>query len=173
MDANLARQILTARASLSSMPDDVFDIYLVPLIKRHGWPFDVSGFPLDIAEARRWFQMLDHQSVKTISQLSWERCEIPFPLARFHPRSHQVVTMIIEHHTGVCFHAGIADVADTRNKLVRARNYIARTGQMPVPVILQRDPLGLRVLDGNHRLAAMASLPNAESGIIDAWIGSL
>lgn len=165
--------VTVAKALLANMPDDVFKIYIAPLIESHGWPFDSSGLPLNIVEARRWHQMFDLQSVQTIRQLSWERRKIPFVLARFHPRSHQVVTMIVEHHTGVSFHAGIANVADTRNKLVRARNYIARTGQMPVPVILQRDQRGLRILDGNHRLAAMATVGNANGRIIDCWLGSL
>jgi len=38
------------------------------------------------------------------------------------------------------------------------------TGRMPVPVILIQDWNGLRILDGNHRLAAIPSFANAESG---------
>lgn len=165
MNAQIARQFL------ANMPHDVFNSYIAPRIKDYGWPFDRNGFSVNRVEARRWFQMFDLQSVQKIRQLYWERREIPFPQAVFHPRSYQVVNMIIEHHGGIAYHAGIAKVADTRNKFFRARDYIARTGRMPVPVILQTDALGLRILDGNHRLAAMASSNNASDGIIDAWIG--
>lgn len=163
-----------ARSLLPDMPDEVFDIYIEPLIQAHGWPFTFLEEVPTSPEASRWFQMFDRQSLKTISDLSWERHTTRFSFTAFHPRSQDVITAIIEHHSNIRFHAAIANVADTRNKFLRARDYIARTGTMPVPVILQQDPLGLglRILDGNHRLAAMASFPNAEAGIVDCWIGS-
>ena len=154
------------------MPDEVFAIYIEPLIQTHGWPSaSLEAMPMS-SEALRWFQMFDRQSIQTISQLSWKRHTARFSFTAFHPRSQQVIAAIIEHHSGG-FHAAIANVADTRAKFFRARDYIARTGRMPVPVVLQQDPMGLRILDGNHRLAAMASFPNSGDGIVDCWIGSL
>jgi hypothetical protein len=161
----------TARTFLSKMPGEVFDIYVAPLIESHGWPFDSEGISTDALEARRWYQMFDLQSVQTIGDLSWKRQWFPFSLNLFFPRSKQIVEAIIEHHAGIYFHAGIANVADTKTKFFRAREYIAGTGRMPVPVILQYDMFGLRVLDGNHRVAAMASFPNTSECVVDCWIG--
>jgi len=163
-----------ARALFPNMPDGVFNIYIASLIERgEEWPFE----SLDQASSpwvRRWEQNFDHQSIKTISQLSWERHKIRFPFGLFSPRSQGIITALIQHHTGVEFYTAITKIADSRNKFFRARDYIARTGQMPVPVILQRDPpLGIRILDGNHRLAAMASFPNANECVVDCWVGGL
>jgi len=170
MNPQLSIQKLAARKLLASMPDDVFNIYITPLIEAHGWPFHVNGSVLNPPEVRRWFQMFDHQFVQAISQLTWERRKIPFALARFHPRSYEVVAALINLHVfGV--NTFVAPIANTREKFFSARAYIAETGTMPVPVILQHDLLGLRILDGNHRLAAMASFSNANDGIIDCWLG--
>ena len=161
-----------AREFFASMPGEVFNIYIAPLIEGHGWPFDSTGQASNLFEARRWFQMFDRQRVETIRQLSWEKNRFSFDFTLFHPRSKQVIAAIIEHHLGIRSHTAIANVADTRDKFFRARDYIARTGLMPVPVILQYDVTGtLRILDGNHRLAAMASFHNSEGGTVDAWIG--
>ena len=156
------------------MPVEVFKIYIAPLIEAHGWPFDSEGLPLNRAEALRWFQMFDHQSVETISQLSWERTRFSFDFTLFHPTAQNLMKALTEHHLGIAFYASLVHVADSRDKFFNARDYIARTGGMPVPVVLMFDPMGgLRILDGNHRLAGMASFHNASSGIVDAWVGAL
>ena len=80
---------------------------------------------------------------------------------------------LIEHHSGIAFYANLTNVANSRDKFFGARDYIAHTGRMPVPVVLQNDMPGFRILDGNHRLAAMASFTNANAGMVDAWIGTL
>lgn len=163
MDAQVARSLLT------NMPDEVFDIYIKPLIQAHGWPFSSLDEP-PTPETLRWFQMFDHQSVQTISQLTWERYVAGFVFSAFHPRAQQVIVALIKWHVGGV-NTFVTNIADSRVKFFSARAYIEKTGTVPVPVILQRDPLGLRILDGNHRLAAMASFPNAEAGIVDCWLG--
>lgn len=172
MNPKLSLQLHAARTLLSSMPDDVFNIYIAPLIESHGWPFNIHGAIIDPVEAKRWHQMFDLQSVEAIRQLSWERHALSFSLGLFHPRSQRVITMLIEHHGNYAFHAGIANVANSRIKLFRARDYIARTGQLPAPVILQNDWEGLRILDGNHRIAALVTFGDDTNGApLDAWIG--
>jgi hypothetical protein len=153
------------------MPEEVFNIYIEPLIQWHGWPFSSLDEPTT-PETMRWVQMFDRQSIKTISQLSWERHKIPFVFGLFYPRSQDIIAALIKWHIGGV-NTFAANIADSRVKFFSARAYIEKTGAFPVPVILQRDPLGLRILDGNHRLAAMASFPNANQGIVDCWVGSL
>jgi hypothetical protein len=161
-----------ARKLLANMPDEVFAIYIEPLIQAHGWPFtSLEAMPTS-PEALRWFQMFDRQSLQTISQLSWEKYVAKFSFEAFHPRSQDIIAALVKWHIGGV-NTFAANIADSRVKFFSARSYIEKTGTFPVPVILQRDPLGLRILDGNHRLAAMASFPNSGDGIVDCWIGSL
>jgi hypothetical protein len=165
--------LMVARKLLANMPDDVFHIYIAPLIEAHGWPFDLSGNASNLAEARRWFLMFDRQRIETIRQLTWERESFPFSFGLFHPNAQNLMKALIDHHSGIAFYADLTNVTNSRDKFFSARDYIARTGQMPIPVVLQNDMPGLRILDGNHRLAAMASFTNANAGMVDAWIGTL
>jgi hypothetical protein len=162
--------VMGARELLPNMPDEVFSLYIEPLIQLYGWPYR----SIDSPGTKRWTQAFDHQGIKTISQLSWKRHEVPFPLALFHPDAHQVIALLINQHIrGIP--TATANVVNTKQKFFHARDYIARTGRMPKPVILMRDLFGgaLRILDGNHRLAAMSSVPNANDLVIDCWIGTL
>jgi hypothetical protein len=162
--------ILIARQLLANMPDEVFSLYIEPLIELHGWPFTSLDDPPSRANAL-WLQMFDHQSVKSISQLSWERHEIPFSFRSFHPVAQQVIAGLVNQHVGG-LNTPYANVLNTKARFASCRSYIAHTGRMPAPVILMQDWKGLRILDGNHRLAAMASFSSATAGIVDCWIGS-
>jgi hypothetical protein len=162
MNAQIARQLLT------NMPDEVFNLYIEPLIKLHGWPFH----SVDSPTFGLWFQMFDHHSLKTISELIWERQEITFSLRIFHRTSQDRIVGIVNTHVHG-MNTPFANVINAKARFDRCRTYIARTGRMPVPVVLMRDFGGLRILDGNHRLAAMASFSNSHIGIVDCWIGSL
>jgi len=159
-----------ARKLLANMPDEVFGIYIVPLIQLHGWPFE--SLDTQSPDTALWMLMFDNQSVKMINQLSWKRYEMPFSLAVFHPRAQRTIFGLLDEHI-----RGIptpyANVINTKARFRSCREFIARTGRMPVPVVLQQDPMGLRILDGNHRLAAMASFANSSNGIVDCWIGRL
>lgn len=162
MNTHIARQLL------SNMPDELFDLYMESLIQEHGFPFSSPDSPTNLP----WWQLFDCHSFKTICDLSWERHEIAFSLAVFHPLSQQQIQGLLQTHIlGV--KTVFADIPNTEARFRRARGYIASARRMPVPVVLMDSIGGLRILDGNHRLAAMASFADAESGIIDAWIGSL
>lgn len=158
----------TVRALLPNMPDELFSLYMEPLIQEHGWPSCSPDSPEDMP----WWQLFDCHPFKTICQLSWVRIEIPFSLEIFHPFSQQQIKGLLQVHL---FGARTiyADIPNTESRFRRARNYIAGKSRVPVPVVLMRDPKGLRILDGNHRLAAMASFANATSGIVDCWVGRL
>lgn len=155
-----------ARAMLRNMPDEVFRIYLEPLIRSNGWPF--RG--VDSPTFGVWRNYFDGHTLKKISQLTWKREKISFRFARFHPSSKDRIRWIIGAHI-YGLNTPCANVVNGRARFIRCQRYIASTARMPVPVILMRSYAGLRILDGNHRLAAMASLPNSSIGVIDCWIG--
>jgi len=160
--------VAIARAILTNMPNEVFDIYIQPLILSNGWPFRSLNSPT----LPPWLLYFDHHSIQTIGKLRWERHTMYFLLGLFHSSSQQRIVGIIDTHIrGLS--TPFANITNGRQRFFRPRAYIARTGRMPVPVILMQDFGGLRILDGNHRLAALASLRNANSIVVDCWIGSL
>ena len=161
--------IRRAKRLLSKMPDDLFALYMKPLIAEHGFPFYASDTPTHWP----WTQLFDCHSFKTICELSWQRNEIAFSLEAFHRFSQKQIKELLRVHV-FGEKTEYADIPNTEVRFWRARSYIAGTGRMPVPIVVMQDldGGGLRILDGNHRLAAMASLPNAAEGIVDCWIGT-
>lgn len=150
------------------MPDELFGQYMEPLIEEHGWPFSSPDSPTNMP----WWQLFDGLPFKTICQLTWARREISFSFELFHRYAQkQILGLLQTHILGI--NNIFSSIPNTEARFRRARDFIARTGRMPVPVVLIQDPEGLRILDGNHRLAAMSSFPNSSDGIIDCWIGSL
>jgi len=164
--------VVAARRLLANMPDEVFSLYIEPLIQLHGWPFDSLDTSYDTPEKRRWFYMFDGHRIQTISDLSWERDKMSFSLAGFHPTAQRTIFGLLDQHVrGIP--TAYADVINTKARFASCRAFIASTGRLPKPVILLEEWEGLRILDGNHRLAAMASLPHADQCVIDCWIGTL
>jgi hypothetical protein len=149
------------------MPDDLFVLYMEPLIKDYGWPFYSPDSPTNMP----WCKLFDGLPFKTICELSWERQEIPFSFATFHRYAQQQIMGLLRTHV-LGMQTEYADIPNTKARFSRARSYIGRTFRLPVPVVLISDVEGLRILDGNHRLAAMASFANADCGIIDCWVGT-
>ncbi len=162
MDTQVARELL------ANMPDELFGLYMEPLIKEYGWPFTSPESPTNMP----WWQLFDGLPFKTICQLSWERKEFPFSFGLFHRYARTQILGLISTHI-FCINNEYSSIPNTEARFRRTRDFIARTGRMPVPVVLIQDPGGLRILDGNHRLAAMASLSNSINGVVDGWIGSI
>jgi len=159
-----------ARRLLRNMPHDLFALYMEPLIAEHGFPFYSPQSPTNMP----WWQLFDCHDFRTICELSWERNEIPFSLAAFHRFSQaQIKGLLQTHILGV--ETVFTSIPNTQARFLRARGFIARMRRMPVPVVVIQDldSSGLRILDGNHRLAAMASFSDASECMVDCWIGTL
>jgi hypothetical protein len=162
--------ILRAKRLLAKMPDELFTLYMKPMIEEHGFPFYAPNTPTRMP----WKQLFDCHEFETICELSWERKEIAFSLTRFHPFSQKQIKGLFKTHI-LGIETVFTDIPNTEARFRRARSYIASTGRMPVPVVVMEDLSGggLRILDGNHLLAAMASFSHADKGMVDCWIGTL
>jgi hypothetical protein len=162
---------LRAKRLLPNMPDELFRSYMEPMIAEHGWPF----YSLDSPTTMPWWQLFDCYNLRTISELLWERREFQFSMDNFHRYARtQIAGLLAAHLSGV--NNEYSTIPNTKMRFHNARQYIADSGRMPLPIVLMKDTndlrlTELRILDGNHRLAAMASLPNAIDCIVDSWIG--
>jgi len=156
-----------ARQVFDKMPDEVFNTYIVPLIKFHGW----SATSKHSMVSDRWRRAFDNQRLKTIAELSWQRKELSFTETIFHPDSECRIGWLIAQHTRGA-NTPLANLADTKTRFIKCRQFIARTGRLPVPVILMRDYFSYRLLDGNHRIAALASLSPPPGFLFSVWVGS-
>ena len=158
-----------ARSMFPKMPQEVFDLWLRPLIELDGWPF--TSIYAD-TYGTVWFQYFVLEPIEMVAELSWERKMLPFSLRLFNPGSKTTIDWIISAHM-----SGIkTPVAELKNgkageSFFRSRKFIEDTGRVHTPVVVWEDLGDFQILDGNHRIAAAHSLGLDESFFLDTWIG--
>jgi len=173
-----------ARVLFPKMPDSVYEIWLAPLIEMGGWPFTC----LKQSTANTgWHRLLDGVSLESIAQRVWTREVIPCSFDAFNPTAIQTILGICAAHIPdwppiipklspdqVCnFLTMLRGLkgGQASASFQRSRSYAYAQGKLHTPAVLLQEPGGLKIMDGNHRLAAIFSLPMYETRCIDAWIG--
>ena len=155
-----------AKRVLNKMPNEVFDIYIAPIVRVYGWTFTNKHSPTSFST---WSGVFGKQSLETIANLDWKRREISLGGSLFHPRSQKLIGILY----GECVKgkARITNVANSQARFDRIRSFVKRTGRLPAPVILMKSYSGLLILDGHHRIAALLSL-RLSANLFSAWVGS-
>ncbi len=163
-----------AKKIMVKMPAEVFDGWLGSLIDEDGtrdeWPFKTAYAPTN---GTIWRQYLDGHTIKTISDLAWKREQIPGVSALFNPSARERIKWIIDAH----IHGRLTPVAKLKEgkageSFFRSREFIKRTGRLHTPPILIKQFQGYQIMDGNHRLAALFSIPNSFA-MLDCWVGHI
>ena len=160
-------EIARAKGMLPAMPDEVFDEWLAPLIKSDGWPFFTEfSIPTGV-----WSQYLDGHSIQSIKRLNWKRGQIIRNFYSFCQESRNIIRWIIDQH----LHGVATPVARIKNgkggeSFFRSREFIERTGRLYAPVILIKETFGYKVMDGNHRVAALFAV-RRNILAFDVWTG--
>ncbi len=142
-------------------------MYIAPLVEDYGWPFHSVHSSVF---GTQWDNFFDHHSLKDIADLRWTRQKTPFSSARFHPDSENRIRWIIGAHV-FGRRTPCAALKNGKARFLAFRKLTAKTGRLPAPAILMEDWLGFRILDGNHRISALASLPNSNALTLDYWLG--
>ena len=156
-----------ARSMFPNMPSVVFDIWLDPLIRADGWPF-ISEFAMPSGV---WAQYFDGHSIQSIKNLLWERLPVFPMLHSFCPESRNIIQWIIQQHIhGVSTPVARIKKGKGGQSFFRSRDFIERTGRLHTPVVLIKETFGYKIMDGNHRIAALFSLSRPIWNF-DAWIG--
>jgi hypothetical protein len=159
--------VALARSIFKNMPDEVFYMWIGPLIGEIGWPFlSVQDSNFNTA----WRLLFYGKSIQYIAKLSWERCEMPFASIRFEPFSEQRINGLIAGHVRGIDNR-LMDIKGGRGRFFKFRELIAVNGRVPAPALLMLNDKDYSILDGNHRIAALASLPNASELMLDCWVG--
>lgn len=155
---------------LPDLPEEVFKLWIEPLVAADGWPFhsDSFGKPWGV-----WSQYFVGEPVKTFNQLRWERQQIVLDFASFEPHSRNIIKWVIGAHV----HGQLTPVTQIKKgrgkeSFLISRKFIQRAGRVHTPVVLWKQSGGYKIMDGNHRVAACFSLKHPRGFILDAWIGS-
>jgi len=156
-----------AKAIFKNMPDEVFEIYIAPLIKDLGWPYNSAN---DFV-SRGWQEAFDNHQLNVIVELQWERGNTYFSSLKFHPTSAKRLDWILEAHIDGRV-TPCSNVRNGKQRLERNLAYIKRLRAMPSPVVFMNSHQGFRILDGNHRLAAALLVSRTIDTQIPYWLGS-
>jgi len=156
------------RTMLATMPTEVFDKFLKPLINSYGWPFRTI---LTSLVGTEWHRILHPLTLESLSQLKWIRHEFILKKESLCPSSLSDIGYVIENKTRNIWAFIGRDSQPCRDSLIWHEKFIAETGRFSAPVTITLNIDGLRILDGNHRIAALFTLGLVGTFKVDAWVG--
>ena len=158
-----------ARSMLNKIPDEVFDVWLSPVIKKHGFPFkDVN----DNTHKHILFGYFCCTSLELISDLDWQRfSDLTTKNICLKETSIMTIQSIITYYSTDKWTLGVGPIINSKERLLFQKRSMQRTGRIETPIIFRKTPHGLLVLDGSHRLAALFSTNNSDI-LFDAWVCS-
>jgi hypothetical protein len=168
-DSENINLIQKAKSMLPNMPDEVFNTWLVPIIRSHNaWPYLNVLSPHPDDQWRRYFGLFTFYD---ISNLLWDVMQLKFDWSCLDPLSNGVIEVLIENDVHNFDATGTFNVRDSKSRFFWHMEFIKRTGNIVAPVIGINTKDGLRVIDGNHRLAALTHLGFRGRINCDTWIG--
>ena len=159
-----------AKSMLPNMPNEVFDTWLLPIIRDHNaWPyFDIfSQHP-----SQQWSQYFGHFSLNDISNCTWHSHVFSFGMDTLDPSSNRTIKALIEDHVCNLETPIRLNVRDSKKRFFGLVEFVKRTGNIPEPIIGLNTEEGLCVLDGNHRLAALTYLGLRGQIQCTTWVGA-
>lgn len=149
------------------MPEQVFKLYIEPLIKDLGWSYTS---PSSIV-SQGWYEAFDRHQLNVIVELKWDSGETNYGSLKFHPDSARRLDWILEAHLDGLVNP-CSSVRNGKQRLESSVAYIERSHRLPNPVVFMDSPQGFRILDGNHRLAAALLVSRKINTRIPYWLGS-
>jgi hypothetical protein len=149
------------KKTLPNMPDDVIDVWLLPLANQEGmgWP------PPNPMGQHRWNYILGEKPLEWWSEVSWQLQKTDCSFSKLSNGSRRTVQqMLAAHVDGVTNLYGKLDGEKERFK--PALRHIIKHGSFPRPIVTVATPSGLTVVDGNHRMAAFVASQSAEDELL-------
>jgi hypothetical protein len=129
-----------------SMPHDVFNMWLDPIVDKYGWPFSSIT---DSYEETKWKYVLGynetlaswHSSKWELQKLKWGSIKLSF--VEFCDISKLEVNAVLEEQTE------IANIINTRDRFFACANFISKNRRFPAAVVLG-DISDKALFNGHH-----------------------
>lgn len=160
--------LIRAISMLGDLPAEVGEGFLAPLINDVGWPF--KGIK-DSLYGTDWYRILHPLTLEQFAELSWCRKKFLLNKDLLHPVSKDDVDLVIRNLTEDVWAFVGQDSEPSRKSFAYHRARVLSTHDFCAPVTLALTPVGLKVLDGNHRVAALLDSGVSEVVELDAWVG--
>ncbi len=160
-----------ARKYFPLMPREVFDMWLLPDIKDHGWPF--SG-EQELDPNSPWAKRLRDRPPYFWRRVSWKRMTLPFGEIRLEGqavRNTQFLSNKWLHFlkTGERVHTF---VKGTHERLAALASVVSAEKRFPAPLVCLSLNEEWLLLDGTHRVAVLLTLPEQQTFQCDCWVGT-
>ncbi|SCB24421.1 hypothetical protein [Cupriavidus alkaliphilus] len=142
------------KRDLPNFPDEVSTDWLLPYAKSEGWPplKDEDGMPM-----KRWRYLLGMRPLRFYRSLSWtleNRSLVPDTLA-----DGEVGKINGLLRAGLLGEQNeYSAISNSRERLTSILQYTLAHGRLPKAPALIQEASGLRIMDGNHRIAVYVYL---------------
>ena len=150
------------------LPAEVSKGFLAPLIHDIGWPFNSVEECLNGTD---WHRIMYPFTLQQFAQLRWRREALLFDKRLLHPISKNDFRLVIRNLREDVWAAVGRDSEPSRKSFAYHRSRVLSTHDFCAPVTLAATPVGFKVLDGNHRVAALLTSGLSQTVPLDAWVG--
>lgn len=152
------------------MPDELFDMWLAPLIKSQGWPFTSTSDDLQ-SDNWKYYLGINH-TLKQWTECEWELISIKLSSANFKHYTLQTVFDIITFAVkGIP--TSTANLERTKERFLACASFYREHNTVPWPIVVYEFGKFIRVVDGYHRLAAIFHIGFSPELKIPAWLAKL
>ena len=133
--------IQKARCMFPNMPDEVFNTWLLPIIRDHNtWPYlnVLSPHP-----SRQWSQYFGLFTIYDVANLLWDKLKLSLDVYITDPVSNDAIEALIGAHVDG-LETPARNVRDSKMRFFRLVNLIYRTRTVPAPIIGINTDTGFR-----------------------------
>jgi hypothetical protein len=160
-----ADDVEKARQMFCKMPPEVFDLWIGPGVKNHGWSFLSTPEP-----STKFERIFSGSSLRDWVTLNWNFTSLPLKQSIFHPQTVARAEAIIGH----CVRdeqTVTANLHNSKKRFWACAAFIGMNRTVPQPLIAVNLAMDFEIVDGNHRIAALIHLGFGESFQIPVWLG--
>ena len=156
---------------LSNMPAEVFDCFIAPIVGDIGWPFRAPDDPVRLLSAE-WLRILHPITLAGLCSAEWRKIELFAHEQLFCEESRADIRAVIRNKSEDVWACLGRDSEPCRASLLHHERVAvtARRFDSPVTLFALGDNT-FKVLDGNHRIAALLTTDLQDKIMIEAWIG--
>lgn len=152
------------------MPDYVFEKAIAQFIPSIGWPFNSI---YETVAHTNWYRLIHPFSLSSFSSLQWKYGEYLIDSRLFDENTKSDLKLILLNQEVDVLPETGRDCQACRDSLKFHENYILKNGRLSEPVVFAAsENLFVKIVDGNHRIAALSKLGLLGSYKIPAWFGS-
>jgi hypothetical protein len=148
------------------MPDEVFEMWIKPIVEGYGWPFETSS---DETKGTKWYYVLARLPLTFWSDVKWMRFELELSGAPLSALSRMAIDSIIQGALTGCSTI-TANVTDSKQRFGACAAYVRAHGAIPKSIIGLMRVGSLEIVDGNHRLAALIHVGAPDGYKVPFWM---